>query len=170
MFQRIQSVYMIAGTVAILMMLLFPLGTIGSEEAFFDVSALGVTCVTEGVDLDEMRYANFLLLLVMLALPLVCSFLFKKPKLQQRILIYTAVLDVLYYAYFFLVEVPAIKPLAAGALECAGLSTEVTMDASFVLFAMPALSVFCCIMAWRGVTYDILLLESAERLRPSRKK
>ncbi|MBQ0056589.1 MAG: DUF4293 domain-containing protein [Bacteroidales bacterium] len=169
MLQRIQTVYMLASVIAMLMMLVMPLGTIESANAFFNVSALGVSSVSEEVALDQMRYGLFLLLLLAMALPLVCIFLYKKRKLQQRILIYTATLDVLFYAYFFLFELPAMKGLAARALDLCGFATEVSADCSFVLYAMPALSVFCCVMAWRGVTYDIALLASADRLRSSRK-
>ncbi|MBO7378817.1 MAG: DUF4293 domain-containing protein [Bacteroidales bacterium] len=169
MLQRIQTVYMLASVIAILMMLISPLGTVASADAFFDVSALGVTSVTDGVVLDEMRYGLLVLLLVMFLLPLVCIFLYKKRKLQTRILVYTAILDVLFYAYFFLFEVQATKDLASKALELSGYVSEVSFDASFVLYAMPAVSFFACLMAWRGVMYDIALLASADRLRPSRK-
>ncbi|MBR0036436.1 MAG: DUF4293 domain-containing protein [Bacteroidales bacterium] len=169
MLQRIQTVYMLASVIAILMMLLFPLGTIESADAFFNVSALGVTSVTEGVVLDEMRYGLLALLLLMLFLPLICIFLYKKRTLQTRIMIYTALLDVLFYAYFFFYELPAVKALAARALELSGFAPEVSADCSFALFAMPALSCFACLMAWRGIVYDIALLASADRLRPSKK-
>ncbi len=169
MLQRIQSVYMLASVIAILMMLLYPLGTIESADAFFDVSALGVTSVTDGVVLDEMRYGLLFLLLLMLLLPFICIFLYKKRKLQLRIMIFTAVLDLLFYAYFFIFEAPADKDLASKALELAGLSTEVSLDCSFVLYAMPIVSLFGCFMAMRGIMYDIALLASADRLRPSRK-
>jgi hypothetical protein len=104
---------MLASVIAILMMLISPLGTVASADAFFDVSALGVTSVTDGVVLDEMRYGLLVLLLVMFLLPLVCIFLYRKRKLQTRILVYTAILDVLFYAYFFLFEVQATKDLAS---------------------------------------------------------
>ena len=38
MLQRIQTVYMFASVIAILMMLISPLGTVASADAFFDVS------------------------------------------------------------------------------------------------------------------------------------
>lgn len=169
MLQRIQTVYMLAGVIAILMMLLLPLGTIESADAFFNVSALGVSSVTEEVALDQMRYGLFVLLLVMMLLPLVCIFMFKRRKLQLRLMVYTAVLDVLFYVYFFLFEVPAMEGFASRALTLCGLNSEVMTESSFVLYAMPLVSLFCCIMAWKGITYDIALLASADRLRPSRK-
>ena len=169
MLQRIQTIYMLAAAIAALMMLMMPLGTIESADAFFDVSALGVSSVTEGVVLDTMLYGQFVLLLIMMLLPLVCIFMYKQRKLQLRMMIYTAVLDLLFYAYFLVYELPAMEGLAARALTLCGFDGEVSTECSFVLWAMPALSLFCCIMAWRGITYDIALLASADRLRPSRK-
>ncbi len=170
MIQRIQTVYMLASVIAILMMLVMPLGTISSADAFFDLSALGVSSVTETVVLDEMRYELFSLLLLMMVLPFVCIFLYNKRKIQLRILIYTGALDVLFYAFFFLFEAPACSAMASEALLKSGFVGEVSSDYSFTLFVMPLVSLFCCIMAWRGVTFDIALLSSADRLRPSRKK
>lgn len=170
MIQRIQTVYMLASVIAILMMLVLPLGTIEAADAVFNLSALGISSVTEGVELDRMCYDLFAILLCMLVLPLVCIFLYKKRKLQLRILIYTAVLDLLFYGYFFLWEASVLDSMAMQVLNVNGLSDLVNTTYSFNLYAMPILSVFCCVMAWRGVTYDIALLTSADRLRPSRKK
>lgn len=161
---------MLASVIAILMMLVLPLGTIESADAYFNVSALGITSVTEGVALDEMSYALFSLLVIMLALPLVCIFFYTKRKLQLRILIYTGVLDILFYAFFFIYQMPLFRSLASQALSNCGLVDSVTTELNYLLFVMPVLSLFCCVMAWRGVAYDIALLTSADRLRPSRKK
>lgn len=161
---------MLASVIAILMMLVMPLGTIESNDAFFNISGLGINSVTESVPLDEMSYGLFFILLVMMVLPMVCIFLYKKRKTQLQILIYTSVLDLFFYGYFFLYEASSLKTLAIGALEQCGLPSSVTADYSTYLYVMPALSIFCCVMAWRYVTYDIALLASADRLRPSRKK
>ena len=170
MIQRIQTVYMLASVVAILTMLVWPLGVVSSADAFFDVSALGISSVTEAVPLDEMRYGLFFLILLMMVLPFVCIFLYKKQKLQLHLVIYTGLLDILFYAYFFLYEAPVCQSLASGALTAEGLSGEVVAEYDFTLYAMPVVSLFCCVMAWRGIIYDIALLASADRLRPSRKK
>lgn len=170
MIQRVQTVYMLASVIAILMMLIMPLGVIESSDAYFDVSALGVTSVTEGVVLDRMCYDLLVVLLCMFVLPLVCIFLYNKRKVQLRILIYTAVLDVLFYVYFFCYMSGSVQSIAARTLELCGYATDVTASYSMVLYCMPALSVVCCVMAMRGVMYDIALLASADRLRSSRKK
>lgn len=170
MIQRIQTIYMLASVIAILMMLVFPLGHIDASDAFFSVSALGVTCTEGDVVLDKMCYELFFILLLMFVLPLVSIFLYKRRKLQMRILIYTAVLDLLFYAFFFLYESSALEQMVAGVLTLSGFSPMVETHYSVVLYTMPALSIFCCIFAIRGVLYDIALLASADRLRSSRKK
>ncbi len=170
MIQRIQTVYMLASVISILMMLVMPLGTVSANDAYFNVTALGITSVTPGVPLDKMSYGLVTLLLLMLALPLVCIFLYKWRKVQLRILIYTAVLDVLFYGYFFLYEAPAMSSSAMQVLANVGFPTDVTADYTFTLYAMPLVSLFCCVMAWRGVAYDIALLSAADRLRPSHRK
>lgn len=161
---------MLASVIAILMMLVFPLGTISSSDAFFNISALGVNSVTEEVPLDQMSYGLLSILLIMMALPLVCIFLYKKRKTQLQILIYTAVLDFFFYGYFFLYEASRLLSMAEWALGACNLPQAVEGEYSGVLYVMPAVSIFGCVMAWKYVTYDIALLSSADRLRPSRKK
>ena len=160
---------MLASVIAILMMLVMPLGTIESADAYFNLSGLGINSVTDGIPLDRMSYDMLAILLCMFFLPLVCIFLFNKRKLQLRILIYTAVLDLLFYAYFFFYEAGVLEGMAQSALALSGYATEVKSTYTYTLYVMPALSIFCCIMAIRGVLYDIALLASADRLRPSRK-
>ena len=170
MIQRVQTVYMLASVIAILMMLVLPLGLMTSSDALFNITALGVTCTAGDVVLDKMCYELLAILLVMFVLPLVCIFLYKNRKLQLRILIYTAVLDLLFYAFFFLYENSVLEKMVADVLNLSGYSPMVETTYSIVLYAMPLFSLLCCVMAMRGVLYDIALLASADRLRPSRKK
>lgn len=170
MLQRIQTIYMLASVISILMMLVLSLGAVVAPElATFEIKALGIYSLTEEVPLDEMRYGLFFLLLSMMLLPLATIFFYKKRQLQIRLLIFSALLDVLFYAYFFLFEGTACEQLASQSLVQCNLCPEVSSSYQFVLYAMPAISAFCCFMAIRGVMYDIALLASADRLRPSRK-
>jgi len=174
MLQRIQTVYMLASVVAISMMLFFPSSVISVLDAIdcntiianFELNGFGVSCVSPELAFDAMRYPLFGLLLVMILLPLVSIFLYNKRKLQMRVLIYNTILNALFYAYFFLFEVNACQGLAESAV---GVSCISQMNYQFVVLAMPILSIFCCVMAIRGIAYDIALLASADRLRPSRK-
>lgn len=159
MLQRIQTVYMLAAAVAALMMLLFPLATFLTPEATYELTALGLTSLTPEVPFDEMGWALLAALLIMLVLPLVCIFCYRRRRLQMRILIYTALFDLLCYALFFWrcsEYASMLSALSAGQAE---------VLYNYVMLAMPALSVFCCIMAWRGVMFDEALVKSLERLR-----
>lgn len=160
MIQRVQTIYMLASVIAILTMHFFPLATYALPEATFELNSLGLVCLTPGFAQDRMCWDLFLLLLVMVALPLIIIFLYKKRKLQLRMLIFTAILNVLYYGLFFW-EASGISD------EVLALSTSKTLDESYniMMLCMPALSVFCLVMAMRGVIYDIALLKSLDRLR-----
>lgn len=141
------------------MMMLYPLAGLYLTDATFEFNALGISSLTESVKLDQMGWAVFILLLLMLALPLVDIFLYKNRTLQLRIAIFAAILNLLFYALFFwqLGEYKTlVERLANG---------PVNVDYNIILLAMPALSVFCLVMAARGVAKDIALLKSLDRLR-----
>ncbi len=160
MIQRVQTIYMLASVIAVLSMHFFWLASFATPEATFSLTSLGLQCSTPGFETDLMAWDLFLLLLVMLALPLVTIFLYRKRKLQLHMLIYTAVLDLCYYAlYFYDADKYAAQVLAK--ID----SNVLDVSHNIMMLAMPALSIFCLIMAMRGVIYDIALLKSLDRLR-----
>lgn len=160
MIQRVQTIYMLASVIAILTMHFFWLVSYAMPEATFEFNSLGLVCTTPGFETDRMCWDVFLLLLVMVALPLVTIFLYKKRKLQLHMLIYTAILNLCYYGLFF-------WRAAQISDEVFALSTSKTLDETYnyIMLAMPLLSIFCLVMAMRGVIYDIALLKSLDRLR-----
>lgn len=165
MLQRIQTVYMLASVVAVLMLFLFPLAVFETPQAIFELNAFGLSSVTPEVPLDEMRWSLLIVLLVMIVLPLVAIFMYKNHKRQMRMLIYAAVLDVLFYVLFYFFEVPACDSMILRIIT----EKKLISSTNLMPLIMPALSVFCNIMAIKGVIYDMALLSSADRLRPSRK-
>lgn len=165
MLQRIQTVYMLASVIAALMLFLFPLAVFETPQAIFELTAFGLSSVTPEVSLDAMQWPLLIVLLIMLVLPLVAIFMYKNHKRQLRLLIFTAVLDVLFYGLFYFFEVGACEDLIFSVIE----KRELSSSMGFIPLVMPALSIFGCIMAIRGVLYDMALLASADRLRPSRK-
>lgn len=160
MIQRVQTIYMLASVIAILSMHFFSLVTYAMPEATFELNSLGLECLTKDFASGHMCWDLFLLLLVMMAMPLVTIFLYKKRKLQLHLLIYTAILDLCYYGFFF-------WRASTISSEVFALSTTKQLDETYnyLMLAMPALSIFCLIMAMRGVIYDIALLKSLDRLR-----
>ena len=151
---------MLASVIAILTMHFFWLASFAIPEATFELNSLGLVCATKGFETDRMVWELFIVLLLMVALPLVNIFLYKKRKVQLRVLIYTIVLNVLYYGLFFW-ECSRLKG------DVAALSQGGVVDVHYniMMLVMPAVSIFALIMAARGVIFDIALLKSLERLR-----
>ena len=151
---------MLASVIAILTMHFFWLASFAIPEATFELNSLGLVCATKGFETDRMVWELFIVLLLMVALPLVNIFLYKKRKVQLRVLIYTIVLNVLYYGLFFW-ECSRLKG------DVAALSQGGVVDVHYniMMLIMPAVSIFALIMAARGVIFDIALLKSLERLR-----
>ena len=89
MLQRVQTVYMLASVVAILMMLLFPLATFQTPEATLKLTAVGLENLTDGTSV--MGWSIFGIIVVMLLVPLIAIFLFKKRWVQFRFLLFAGV-------------------------------------------------------------------------------
>jgi hypothetical protein len=151
---------MLASVIAILTMHFFWLASFAIPEATFELNSLGLVCQTKGFETDRMVWELFIVLLLMVALPLINIFLYKNRKLQLRVLIYTIILNVLYYGLFFW-ECYRLKG------EVAALSQGGVVDVRYniMMLVMPAVSIFALIMAARGVIFDIALIKSLERLR-----
>lgn len=161
MLQRIQTVYMLASVVAILMMHFFWLATISTPEAVFQINSLGLQCETPGMEsAGQMMWELLVLLLVMVALPLVTIFLYNHRKLQLRMLIYTAILDLCYYGLLYW----DVDRMATSVSQLSQTGTA-DVNYNYIMLAMPIVSVFALVMAMRGVVYDIALLKSLDRLR-----
>ena len=160
MIQRVQTIYMLASVIAILTMHFFWLASFAIPEATFELNSLGLVCQTKGFETDRMVWELFIVLLLMVALPLINIFLYKNRKPQLRVLIYTIILNVLYYGLFFW-ECYRLKG------EVAALSQGGVVDVHYniMMLVMPAVSIFALIMAARGVIFDIALIKSLERLR-----
>ncbi len=160
MIQRVQTIYMLASVIAILTMHFFWLASFAIPEATFELNSLGLVCQTKGFETDRMVWELFIVLLLMVALPLINIFLYKNRKLQLRVLIYTIILNVLYYGLFFW-ECYRLKG------EVAALSQGGVVDVHYniMMLVMPAVSIFALIMAARSVIFDIALIKSLERLR-----
>ena len=151
---------MLASVIAILTMHFFWLASFAIPEATFELNSLGLVCQTKGFETDRMVWELFIVLLLMVALPLINIFLYKNRKLQLRVLIYTIILNVLYYGLFFW-ECYRLRG------EVAALSQGGVADVHYniMMLVMPAVSIFALIMAARGVIFDIALIKSLERLR-----
>lgn len=166
MLQRVQTIYMLASVIAILTMHFFWLASFATPAATYELNSMGLLCKTPGFEIDQMAWDLFIVLMLMFILPLVTIFLYKNRKLQLRLLIYTAILNALYYVLFFYDFNKYSDYIVSLAQDAAGTGIfAVDASTNIMMLAMPALSIFCLIMAMRGVIYDIALLKSLERLR-----
>lgn len=173
MLQRKQTIFMLASVVAVMMMLVLKNGLClysCGEESPLTLTGMGmVGMLGDGVLVNEMRYGLSILLVLMLLLPLVGIFMYKRRKLQVRMMLYAMILNVLFFAYMFFYELPACESMAADLFAANGIAGEVVRTYQPVnLFVMPVVSLVACFFAMRGVLYDIALLASADRLRSYR--
>lgn len=165
MLQRVQTIYMLASVIAILTMHFFWLASFATPEATYELNSMGLLCKTPGFEIDQMAWDIFIVLMLMFILPLVTIFLYKHRKLQLRMLIYTAILNVLYFGLFFYDFNKYSDYVVSLTRDAVTNTTTVDSMTNIMMLFMPALSIFCLIMAMRGVIYDIALLKSLDRLR-----
>jgi D-alanyl-lipoteichoic acid acyltransferase DltB (MBOAT superfamily) len=149
MIQRIQSVYLLAVTILMIICMCSPVGSIiaGTQE----ISEFGNLFITlpDGTK-DFAPWALFVILLVVAILSFGTIFLFKKRMLQIRLTIFSSVVLIGYYmalvAYIFMLA------------EEASFSPSWTICLPFV----------CLILNWlaiRGIGADEALVKAYDRLR-----
>ena len=149
MIQRIQTVYLLAVTILMIICMCSPVGSIiaGTQE----ISEFGNLFITlpDGTK-DFAPWALFVILLVVAILSFGTIFLFKKRMLQIRLTIFSSVVLIGYYmalvAYIFMLA------------EEASFSPSWTICLPFV----------CLILNWlaiRGIGADEALVKAYDRLR-----
>lgn len=155
MLQRIQTVYLLAATVLMSLMLFLPLAEIASESAdIYEVLSKGWYITGgESAELAMTTWPVFILVLFLTLVPLINIFLFKKRKLQIRICIYSIILAFgligLIYYYFVI----GIRPLDDPAYAL-----------SFPM-VLPAIFIILIYLGFRGIRKDEILVRSLDRIR-----
>jgi len=155
MLQRIQTVYLLAATVLMSLMLFLPLAEIAAEGiGIYEVLSKG--WYITGVEIAEpvmSTWPVFILVLFLTLLTLINIFLYKKRKLQIRICIYSIILAFgligLIYYYFVI----GIRPL-----------DEPAYALSFPM-VLPAIFIILIYLAFRGIRKDEILIQSLDRIR-----
>ena len=155
MLQRIQTVYLIAATVLMSLMLFLPLAEIATEgTGIYEVLSKG-WYITGGEYAEPvmLTWPVFILVLFLTLLPLINIFLYKKRKLQIRICIYSIILAFgligLIYYYFVIGFRPLDEPAYA---------------LSFPM-VLPAIFIILIYLAFRGIRKDEILIRSLDRIR-----
>lgn len=150
MIQRIQSIYLLAVAVLMIVCMCNPLGSVIAGEN--EISKLSNLCITtaEGIK-DYAPWALFVLLLLVAGLALVTIFLFKKRMLQIRLTIFSSILLIGYYVTLVVF-----------------VTTMLADDASFTpswLVCMPFAALVLNWLAIRSIGADEALVKAYDRLR-----
>jgi hypothetical protein len=154
MLQRIQTVYLLAATVLMSLMLFLPLAEIAAEgTGIYQVLSKGWYITGETAELAMATWPVFILALVLALVPLINLFLYRSRKLQLRICIYSIILAFgligLIYYYFVIGFRQLDEP--AYALR-------------FPL-VLPAIFIILIYLAFRGIRKDEILVLSLDRIR-----
>lgn len=155
MLQRIQTVYLLAATVLMSLMLFLPLAEIAAQgTGIYRVLSKG-WYITEGetVELAMATWPVFILAMVLVLLTLINIWLYRNRKLQLRICIYSIILAFgligLVYYYFVVGFRQLDEPLYA---------------LRFPL-VLPAIFIILIYLAFRGIRKDEILVRSLDRIR-----
>ena len=149
MIQRIQSVYLLAVTILMIICMCTPVGSIiaGTQE----ISEFGnlFSTLPDGTK-DFAPWALFVILLVVAILSFGTIFLFKKRMLQIRLTIFSSVVLIGYYmalvAYIFM------------------LADEASFSPSWTI-CLPFVALILNWLAIRGIGADEALVKAYDRLR-----
>lgn len=149
MIQRIQTIYLLAVTILMVICMCNPIGSIiaGTNE-ISEFSNLSIT-LPDGI-VDYSPWALFAILLVVSILSFITIFLFKKRMLQIRLTIFSSVMLIGYYmalvAYIFM------------------LAEEASFSPSWTI-CIPFIGVILNWLAIRGIGADEALVKAYDRLR-----
>ena len=155
MLQRIQTVYLLAATVLISLMLFLPLAEIAAEgTGIYEVLSKGWFITSgETVEVAMATWPVFILALVLALLPLINVFLYRKRKLQIRMCVYSIILafgliGLLYY--FFVMGFRQLDdPIYAFRFP----------------MVVPVVYIILIYLAFRGIRKDEILVRSLDRIR-----
>lgn len=149
MIQRIQTLYLLAVTILMIVCMCNPVGSIiASTNEISEFGNLSIT-LPDGTK-DYATWALFAILMVVAVLSFTTIFLFKKRMLQIRLTIFSSVVLIGYYlalvAYIFM------------------LAENTTFTPSW-LICLPFVSIILNWLAIRGIGADEALVKAYDRLR-----
>lgn len=152
MIQRIQSLYLLAVTILLVLTLCFPLGYFhganGLEEATF--RALGVTAAGGAY---QTTWGLFCILLLSAVVSLATIFLFRNRMLQIRMVIFSSLLLIGFYIvfgiFYYMLSDTFTNGFGVGIALC-----------------LPLVSLILNYLAFRAIYKDEALVNSLNHLRP----
>lgn len=154
MIQRIQTLFLIAVTILIGILLFVPFATVSFEDMLYQFKADSLAGLTEGSEVNIMFWPLFILIVIMMLIPFATIFLYKKRLLQVRLCVFSSILNALFYVLFYF-ELSTVLKVMPGAI---------------VNYYYPALAVpLCCIVlniiSIKKIMQDEILVKSYDRIR-----
>lgn len=157
MIQRIQSLFLFLVFVSGLATFFFPIASFWGELDVIRLGAIGVEDLSPSP--SDTEWPNTILLLVVLGLitlmAFVAIFLYKRRKVQVRLIMFGLLLNIVYLALIFFYYVPELEALTQT-------SADYIREPGIYL---PIASIVFLILANRFIMKDEKLIRSADRLR-----
>ncbi|MEG0947903.1 MAG: DUF4293 domain-containing protein [Bacteroidales bacterium] len=151
MIQRIQTLFLLIGTALISLMLFLPLAIISTYNTQYLLKADALINVMKDNQAELISFPLLIMLAVMVLVPLIAIFLYKKRMLQIRVTIFSSILNALFYALFFYEYSSIMKSLPVGEY----------MPTSFGwVLVCPAIAIIFNILAIRKIGQDEMLIRS----------
>ena len=147
MIQRVQTIFLLVVVAVAVCLLIFPF--VSYENLFNKFTVSVFTKPWSGT----WHYVAGVLNIVILALAVVCIFLFKKRKLQYRIANLLALLNVLLLIILLFTDLIKVEELISGKKQILWPSY------------LPIVSMFCAFLAGIFIKKDENLVRSADRIR-----
>lgn len=158
MIQRIQSVYLALGAIALIVLFFFPLASFLSDVAYSKLYITHLQPLTPGV---EAAVSNTLILPlavfngIIAVVAIMSIFLYKRRLFQSRMVKLCILMSIILIALIFFVYSPLISR---------ALSVEANYGESFGLYLI-LIAIVMFVLANRGILKDEKLVRSADRLR-----
>lgn len=151
MIQRKQSLFLLLSAGASLLLLFFPLIQISTDTALWHLTAFLVQ--SEGSEEILFKvYPLFALILIVILIPVISIFLYKRRVLQMRLTIYNMILII------GVIAMIALYTLKANA------ELEGTFRLMYITI-MPVLAFVFSFLAFRGIRRDEMLIKTLDRIR-----
>lgn len=148
MIQRIQTLLLIGVVILISLLIFMPLAAFTNAESTFLLMADSMVDTLPGKEALMVVWPLFILLIVMVLVPFVTIFMYKKRMLQIRMTIFSSILDVLFFVLYF--------------YECSTIAREIQAEVSYkpVALIIPVVAILLNIIAIRKIGQDEMLIRS----------
>lgn len=148
MIQRIQTLFLLIGACLISVMLFLPLATLTNNNIQYLLKADALINVMKDNQAEFVSWPLLIMLAIMVLVPLITIFFYKKRMFQIRMAIFSSILNALFYALFFYVYSSIIKGMPGA---------DVLFGWSLIC---PAIAIVFNILAIRKIGQDEMLIRS----------